>query len=530
MNTSAAATWARLVPEILRRLMTAVAQGDTAPNPILAESERQRRRQCQVVLRCFLRRQGYLAAAVARREELENLIATGISPPELDRVLRDRIEALPGVVVGRQSGRQRLAVRIPKSLRLRHLVIPGKTGAGKTTIVRHMILGDAAAGDGLGVVALEAELVYADLLPFLPRERWDDVVVIDPGDFTRPVPFNPLHLEPGEDLDLKASQLHVTLKRLCAEEGATGAPRMELILSQGIYALLPIPGTTLLDIERLVDRQDPSYRQWVISQTVDERTRHFWESTYESFPKDAHLSLLNRLGRFLRPKAVRNLLCQPSGSFNLRTAMDEGKIVLIVLSDGLLGEDTAALLAQLFAAQFQLCAMSRADTPSENRRPFYLYLDEAQRTAGVAESSFEQMFARCRKFSLGLTLAFQHLGQLPEALVRDLLGTAGSIIAFQVGATDARRLSRELIGEMNGRLVAADPAQLVSLPVGQAISRLGRSVFRLHTLPPPSGGSEIARGEILRRSRDRYGVCPAPRPERVLRVRPVTDLGSGDAL
>ncbi len=393
-----------------------------------------------------------------------------------------------------------------------------------------MILGDSIAGDGFGLIALEAELVHVEVLPFLPRERWDDVVVIDPGDLTRPVPFNPLHLHAGEDLDLKASQLHVTLKRLCAEEGATGAPRLELILSQGIYALLPIPGTTLLDLERLVDRHDANYRHWVISQTADERTRHFWESTYESFPKDAHLSLLNRLGRILRPRVVRNLLCQPEGSFNLRGAMDEGKIVLIVLSDGLLGEDTASLLSQLFAAQFQLSAMSRADIPPENRRPFYLYLDEAQRTAGVAESSFEQMLARCRKFGVGLTVAFQHFGQLPESLVRDLLGTAGSIIAFQVGATDARRLARELVGEANGRLVSVDPAQLVSLPVGQAICRFGRSIFRLHTSPPPMGGSEVARCEILRRSRERHGVCPASRPEPAAGRRPATDVGSGDAL
>jgi hypothetical protein len=380
------------------------------------------------------------------------------------------------------------------------------------------------------VIALEAELIHRELLPFFATERWDDVVLIDPGDFTRPVSYNPLDLQPGEDLDRKASQLHVTLKRLCAEEGATGAPRMELILSQAIYALLPIPGTTLLDIERLVDRQDPSFRQWVITQTADERTRHFWECTYESFVRDAHLSLLNRLGRLLRPKAVRNLLCQRTGSFNLRRAMDEGKIVLIALSDGLLGEDTAATLAQLFAAMFQLGAMSRADTPPEERRPFYLYLDEAQRTAGVAESSFEQMFARCRKFACGLSLAFQHFGQLPESLVRDLLGTAGSIIAFQVGATDARRLARELVGEVNGRLVNVDPAQLVSLPVGQAICRFGRSVFRLHTLPPPTDGSEAAREEILRRSRQRYGVSPVSQTERANHARSAIELDMGEPL
>lgn len=487
------------------------------------------RRQCLAVLRAFHRQHAYLASSLAPRGELENLIEAGIAPGELRRILHVRLSRLSGAAIGRRRiGRSWSPVRIPLFWRLRHLVISGKSGAGKTTSIRHLTLGDAKAGLGLGHIALERELVYDEILPFLPPERWDDVVVIDPADASRPVPFNPLHIEPGEDLDLRASRLHVTLKRLCADEGSTGAPRLELILSMGIYALLPIPGTTLLDLERLVDRQDPTFRQWVIARTADERTRHFWQSTYESYPRDSHLSLLNRLGRLLRPRAVRNFLCRPSGSFNFRRAMDDGKIVLIVLSDGLLGEDTAALLAQLASAQFQLCAMSRADTPPEQRRPFMLYLDEAQRTAGVAESSFEQMFSRLRKFAGGLCLSFQHFGQMPESLVRDMLGTSGSLICFQAGATDARRLTRELVGEVGGRLASVDSAELVSLPVGKAVCRIGRSVFRLHVLPPPTGGSDVAVAEILRRSRERYGVAPARDPQ----PTPVVpdNLDGGDAL
>jgi hypothetical protein len=531
MNRWSAPAWVGRAREIVRSLPIGMAPGRTGQLATSAESERQRRRKCEAVLSRFLGLHGYIAPVVATKDELERLISSGITAAELARVLGRRVESLPGVAIGRRRiGRQWHPVRIPQSWRRRHIVTCGKSGTGKTTGVCHLTLADMHAGHGLGHIALEPELVYEELLLFVPSERWDDVVVIDPGDFTRPVPFNPLHLEPGEDLDLKASQLHVTLKRLCAEEGATGAPRMELILSQGIYALLPIEGATLLDLERLVDRQDPSFRQSVIAQTADERTRHFWSTTYESFPKDAHLSLLNRVGRFLRPKAVRNLLCQPGPRFNLRKAMDEGKIVLIVLSDGLLGEDTAALLAQLFAAQFQLAAMSRADTPPEFRRPFFLYLDEAQRSAGLAGASFEQMFSRARKYALGLNLAFQHFGQMPESLVRDMLGTAGSLISFQVGATDARRLSRELVGEVNGRLVSVEPTELVSLPIGQAICRIGRSVFRLHTLPPRTGGSEEARAEILRRSRERFGISPVSLSQSARRVCPAVDLRSGDAL
>jgi hypothetical protein len=366
-----------------------------------------------------------------------------------------------------------------------------------------MIREDMESGSGLGVIAPEAEFVDVEILPFVPEHRLDDVVVIDPRDADRPVPFNPLHLAPGEDIDLKAGELATIFQRLCGEE--TGVPRMELILTSAVYALLPISGTTLLDIERLLDRQDDSFRRWVIDQTVDERTRKFWSDTYPCYPKDAHLSLVNRLGRFLRPRFVRNLLCNPGPSFNLRSAMDTRKIILIPLSDGLLGP-AADILAQIFSSAFQLAAMSRADIPPSERVPFPMFLDEFQRIANSSTTTFETIFSRARKYGLGLVVGFQHLGLLDEGLVRDLLANVGTIISFRTGATDARRLSRELVGEINGEVVSVDPADLVSLPVGRAICRLGRTLLRLETPPPPTDGNGSTRDQILRSSRERYGV------------------------
>jgi len=368
-----------------------------------------------------------------------------------------------------------------------------------------MARSDMESREGLGVIAPEAEFVDEEILPFVPKQRVGEVVVIDPRDAGRPVPFNPLRLAPGDDFDLKAGELITILQRLC-DDGSSPAPRMATILAAAVYALGQVPGSTLSDIERLLDPHDRSFRSWVISRLTDERTRRFWNDVYPGYPSGAHLSLTTRLERFLRSKHVRNILCHPDTSFNIREGMDARKIILIPLSDGLLGP-AADVLAQIFSSAFQLAAMSRADTPAADRIPFYLYLDEFSRIAGSSATAWEQVFTRARKYSLGLTVGFQHLGLLDRELARDLLGNVGTIIAFRCGAADARRLSRELVGEIDGDLVSVDPGELVSLPVGRAICKIGRTLLRLQTLPPPSDGDPSVRAEVLRCSRERYGVA-----------------------
>ena len=481
------------------------------------------------MLRDFNTTRGYLAGRVATGAELRGLIDGGISAANLQAELDERAESIKGPLLGHldRDGRE-IPVRLPESLRARHQYQIGRTGTGKTTALRRMILQDLEAGLGLAAVAPEAEMISDELLPYIPRSRWDDVIVVDPADVNFPVSFNPLHLDEGEDLDLKSAELMAIFQRL-AEDTATAAPRMETILRQALYALLPIPNTTLLDIERLLDRQDDGFRCWIIEQTRDEDTRHFWRDVYSVYPKDAHLSLVNRLGRFLRPRTVRNLLCQPGPSFNVRRAMDEQKVLLFKLSDGLLGEENAQLLGQLVVAKLQIAALSRANIPQHQRRLFMLYVDEFQRFANVAATSYEVMLSRARKYGLGLVLAHQQMGQIGENLMREILGNVGTVVAFQVGATDARRLSRELVGEVDGHLVPVEADQLVSLRTGEAICRIGRSVFRLRTLPPPTGGSPRVRDEVVRRSRIRY-ARPAASTVRATRSDGLDGLCPGEAL
>lgn len=492
-------------------------------------ADARRRRECEAVLRDFNTTRGYLAGRVAAGSELRGWIDGGISAANLRAELDERAESIKGPLLGHldRDGRE-IPVRLPESLRARHQYQIGRTGTGKTTALRRMILQDLEAGHGLAVVAPEAEMISDELLPYIPRSRWDDVIVVDPADVNFPVSFNPLHLDEGEDLDLKSAELMAIFQRL-AEDNATAAPRMEMILRQALYALLPIPNTTLLDIERLLDRQDDGFRRWIIEQTRDEDTRHFWRDVYSAYPKDAHLSLVNRLGRFLRPRTVRNLLCQPGPSFNVRRAMDEQKVLLFKLSDGLLGEENAQLLGQLVVAKLQIAALSRANIPQHERRLFMLYVDEFQRFANVAATSYEVMLSRARKYGLGLVFAHQQMGQIGENLMREILGNVGTVVAFQVGATDARRLSRELVGEIDGHLVPVEADQLVSLRTGEAICRIGRSVFRLRTLPPPTGGSPRVRDEVVNRSRMRY-ARPAASTVRAARSDGLEGLSPGEAL
>lgn len=470
---------------------------------------RQRREACEAVLQFLSDRFGYIARSVITRQELIDLIEDGASPGDLLEAVAARCATLPSVALGNTAvGTTLVPVPLPDSYRSRHVYVVGRSGSGKTTLVRNLILQDLEAGVGIGVIAPEHELLTEEILPFIPEHRWDDVIYVNPAD-EAPITFNPLHLDPGEDLDRKVDENLTALRRIFEEDGATSAPRMDTILRQALYTLIPVPGSTLADIERLLDRTDMRFRDAVLAKINDPEAERFWTVTYPAYPRDAHLSVVNRLGRFLRPAIVRRMLCGEGPSLNIRQAMDEGKILLFNLSDGVLGEANAELLGQLIVAKIQLAAMSRADTAAEGRRPFYLYIDEFQHFCGVAGRSYETMLSRARKYSLGLVLAHQQTGQIPEPLLKEILGNVSTIIAFSLGASDAKRIGREMVGEIGGQPTPLDTSELLSLSVGEAYAKIGRTVLFLKTSPPPSNPNHETAREIIRRSRERWGVGQA---------------------
>jgi hypothetical protein len=478
--------------------------------------ERQRHAGCRAVVLEFAQLFGTIAREAISRAELEKLIDNGISPEDLRATIYSRMCDAPGLVLGEiPADGQPIPIKLPDSLRDRHCYIIGRSGSGKTNIIRLMLQQDVCFGNGVGVLAPEQELITDEILPYMPEERIDDVVYVDPSNTVNPIPLNPLYLQPDSDIDLCADDNLTIFKRLMGDV----QPRMEEILRQTLYALLARPGSTLLDVERLLSRTDDTARKEIIRSSKDEQTRYFFESTYPSFPKDAHLPITTRINRLVRPKTVRTLLCQPGKSFNFRKAMDEGKILLFNLSDGILGEQTAQLLGQLVVSKIQLAAMSRANIPKSQRREFYLYLDEFQTFTGVAETSYSNMLSRARKYKLGLILAHQQTGQLSKKLLDEIFGNVTTFITFSVSYDDAGRIGQQYISD--GRPIA--PAYFVNQKVGEAMGKIGETFFPLRTPLAPQAPNHRRAQYIMERSAKNYGLGSVWEAE-VKRSRPSLQL------
>ena len=468
------------------------------------EDETSREAGCKQVVLEFAAALGYIARQAMSRAELENKIYTQkVTPEELAGELHKRIAAIPGITLGfRPNGDSSLEVKLPFSMRDRHVYIIGRSGSGKTNLIRSMILQDAYYGRGVGVLAPERELLTDEILPYIPENRIDDVIYIDPADTSAPIAFNPLYLDEGEakdeGIDLKVDDVLTTFKRLMGDTGV----RMDEILRQSLYALMQRPGSTLLDLEPLLDRNNSTLRDEII-RTSDEMTARFFRDTYPSYPKDAHLPITTRVSRLLRPKSVRSLLCQPDRSFNFRMAMDEGKIVLFNLSDGILGEQTSQLLGELIVSKMQMAAMSRADTPQAHRRPFHLYLDEFQTFMGAA-ASYSKILSRARKYKLCLCIAHQQTGQIPQNLLKEIFGNVSTFMAFNVSHDDATKLSHEYAYEAGQDIAYVEPGEFLRLKTGKAIAKIDRTVLPLETVLLPQTPDHRRGEQIINRSRRNY--------------------------
>jgi hypothetical protein len=365
-------------------------------------------------------------------------------------------------------------VTLPQRLRDRHTYVIGKSGAGKTTLLTWLVFQDLLDGQGMAFLTPEAETIADDLLPHVPETRRGDVIYFNPADEQCRFSFNPLHLRPGEDIDRKVEAVFTSITRLM--KGGSSA-RINQILRQAIYALVERPDTTLLDIPKLLDRGNPHYRKQIIANLDDPQTKRFWRDTYEGFPTNAHVPILTRLARFIRPRRVRNVLCRREPGLNFREIMDSGKILLCSLPDGLLGETVSELLGGLIMSELQLAAVSRADTPAHKRRRFYVYLDEFHSFTGHGDVSYEKLLSRARKYRLPLTLAHQQTGQLSADLVREVFGNVSTLISFLVSRQDANRISRECIRDDRPEPESIDPTDLLQLDVGEAFAKVGTHAF-----------------------------------------------------
>ncbi|MBP9802127.1 type IV secretion system DNA-binding domain-containing protein [Patescibacteria group bacterium] len=322
--------------------------------------------------------------------------------------------------------------------RRRHMYVIGKTGMGKSTLLENMIIQDIQAGHGVCVIDPHGDLVEK-IVDFIPNSRVNDVVYFNPADLDFPIAFNVLENVHESERHLVVSGLIGVFKKIWAD---SWGPRLEYVLHHAISALLEYPGSTLLGIMRIL--VDKSFRNRVIEKVTDPVVKSFWVDEYSKYPdrfqSEAIAPIQNKVGRFLSSALVRNILGQVKSSFNMRQIMDEQKILLLNLAKGRVGEDNSALLGAMMITKIQLAAMSRVNIPENERKDFYLYVDEFQ---NFATESFAGILSEARKYRLDLTIAHQYIEQVEENVQAAVFGNVGTLVAFRVGATDAEFLEKE---------------------------------------------------------------------------------------
>ncbi|MFZ1250682.1 MAG: type IV secretion system DNA-binding domain-containing protein [Candidatus Microsaccharimonas sp.] len=326
-----------------------------------------------------------------------------------------------------------------RSDRSRHVYIIGQTGAGKSGLLELFALSDIFHGQGYAVIDPHGDLAVNNMR-FIPGSRTQDVVYFNPADTAYPVGFNPLEVTNPEQKSNISSEVIGVLKRMFGE---SWGPRLEYILRYTILALLDRPSTTMLDISRMLT--DKKFRKDTLSYCTDSVVLQFWNIEFASwtdkFAAEAIAPVLNKVGAFTANPTIRNIIGQPKSTFNIRQIMDEGKILIVNLSKGLIGEDNAAILGSFLVTKIQLAAMSRSDIPNiADRRPFYLYVDEFQ---NFATDSFATILSEARKYALNLTVANQYISQMTDTVRDAVFGNVGSMISFRVSADDAPILSKQ---------------------------------------------------------------------------------------
>lgn len=414
--------------------------------------------------------------------------------------------------------------------RRRHVYIIGKTGMGKSTLLENMIFSDIAAGKGVAVIDPHGDLAEATLR-FIPKHRTNDVVIFDPSDTDFPIAFNMLEGKNVEQRSLIASGLLGVIKKLNID---SWGPRLEHFLRNTILALVEAPDTTMLGITRIL--VDKDYRSKVLKHVQDPMVRSFWETEFNALSPqklaEAIGPIQNKVGQFLATPTIRNIVGQPKSTLDIRFAMDSGKIVIVNLSKGKIGEDNSSMLGSLLITKFQLDAMSRADTPEKDRRDFYLYVDEFQ---NFATDSFATILSEARKYKLNLTMANQYVAQMSEEVCAAVFGNVGTLASFQVGIDDAKVFAEQFDEDR------IQPIDLASLPKYQVYNRimvdgLTTPVFSGATLPPPelSGGDDVEERvqKITNFSRQRYAKPRATVEDKIARwTRPEEkkkDIQKGD--
>jgi len=383
--------------------------------------------------------------------------------------------------------------------RRRHTYLVGKSGVGKSKLMELLIRQDIAYGHGVCLIDPHGDFIE-DVLAFIPENRIKDVIIIDPSDTDFPVSFNPLS---NVDPELKHQVTQGLLEVLQKQFGANWTPRLEHVFRFTTLALLDYPEATMRGmIQMLTDR---NYRQRVIEYIEDDMVKRFWAVEFadwsEKFDTEAIIPLVNKLSQFLSNPLLRNIFGQKENKIDLEKIINNQKILLISLSKGKLGEENSSFFGSMFITKLYQAGMARASMKEEDRKDFYLYVDEFQ---NLITTTFENLFAESRKYGLAITVAHQYMAQLLEQVLATVLGNIGTIITFRIGGDDAAKMAKEMTPVFS----AEDMINLgiKEFYIKMAIDGETFDPFSAETLKvlPPTHKS--FKEEIIKHSREQYTV------------------------
>ena len=448
-------------------------------------------------------------AIILNSEELTSLFHFPNVPLETPKVHFLKAKPAPapanlpqeGIVLGVNKFRgQDTVVRLSPEDRRRHLYVVGQTGTGKTTFLRELIRQDIVAGRGVGVIDPHGDLAEA-ILSLVPKSRADDVVYFDPADMERPMGLNMLEWKLSVQKDFAVQEMIAIFMKLFPPEVI--GPMFEHNMRNAMLTLMADqqnPGT-IVEIPRIFT--DESYVKALLRKVEDPMVRAFWEKEMAKtteFHKSEMLGyLISKVGRFVENEMMRNILGQPRSGFDLRQVMDEGKIFIANLSKGRVGEVNGSLLGLILVSKMQMAAMTRADMPEEQRKDFYLYVDEFQ---NFTTDSIATILSEARKYRLNMTLAHQFIAQLPDTIRESVFGNVGSLVSFRVGPKGAEFLVKQFAPVF-------DEQDLVNVDNFHAYIRIlvrGKveRPFNIQIMPPSKGDMLLA-DQLRELSRQRFG-------------------------
>ncbi|MBI5127223.1 type IV secretion system DNA-binding domain-containing protein [Candidatus Roizmanbacteria bacterium] len=333
-------------------------------------------------------------------------------------------------------------VYIGEEDRRRHVYIIGKTGTGKSVLLEDMAIQDIKAGHGVCVIDPHGDLID-NIVKFIPPERAEDVIYFDPSDTERPMGLNLLEAKTEDQKHfLTTAIINLMYKLYDPQRTGIIGPRFEHAVRNAMLTVMSDTGATFVEVVRVLT--DPKYVQELLPKVQDPIVRRYWTDQIAQ-TSDFHKSevldyIVSKFGRFVTNKTMRNIIGQSVSAFDFRRCMDEGKILLINLSKGKLGEENSSFLGLVLIPKVLVAAMSRQEIPEEKRRDFFLYVDEFQ---NFATPDFATILSEARKYHLNLTVANQFIGQMEEEVKNAVFGNVGSLVSFRVGVTDASYLQRE---------------------------------------------------------------------------------------